>query len=214
MGNVAKNIESMQEVLDVVRVEVCGDNRLLSNIIPILQRHFKKSESWCRNAFNVLRDIGKVYVVYEKKSSAAPQVRIISVNGNITEEDAKMFDFDKEVHRFIKEKDKLKKDLESYRRVAEYSRNELAKVEKKLFDLMQEYGVVNTVADGWRVQIKKRPKSIIIEDESLLPDDVFKVTKQPSKTEIKKRIQAGHYIQGAKIESAGEYLHITQDKDG
>lgn len=71
-----------------------------------------------------------------------------------------------------------------------------------------------TEIDGFEVTVKigDAPKSVVIKDETLIPDEYFEVKRQVSKTLIKEALKAGKDVSGASLESVNKTLRMKLNK--
>lgn len=72
-----------------------------------------------------------------------------------------------------------------------------------------ELADVQTLESGtFKVSLAKKPASVQIEDESLVPAAFFDIKPTINKTRVKEAIQAGEAVPGCKLESNGFSLRI------
>ena len=58
------------------------------------------------------------------------------------------------------------------------------------------------------VSIVKRGRSVVILDESLIPEELCRIKKEPDKVAIKDALFAGEYVPGATLNNGSETLRI------
>lgn len=103
----------------------------------------------------------------------------------IKELDGKAFSIECEIKRL----QALKKQNDTF----------VEKLKENIAKAMETFEIDEIKTDLIKINFRKS-KSVIIEDVELLPNDCVKIEKKPiSKTEIKKRIEAGEFITGATI---------------
>jgi len=64
-----------------------------------------------------------------------------------------------------------------------------------------------TVSNG-TASLTAKPQSVEIIDEGLLPENFFRIKKEPNKTLIGERLKAGEDVPGAQLSNGGETLTI------
>jgi len=97
---------------------------------------------------------------------------------------------------------KAKKDAaKSLNEQAKAIENKAMRLMDYLDENMKRNGITEIVCPYFTVKYRKNPPSVIIDDDSLLPSDmiVTKTTTAPDKIAIKKAIQAGGSVSGARI---------------
>lgn len=95
----------------------------------------------------------------------------------------------------------LKERSERYSRKAETIRS-LA------FDLMQAADRPKVELPVATLSIRKGVNSVIVEDERQLPQGYFRIERVPLKPEIKKALEAGEAIPGARLERGPDGLSV------
>jgi hypothetical protein len=68
-----------------------------------------------------------------------------------------------------------------------------------LLSNMQRTGITRIECPGFSVSLAKCPASVEITDESLLPDNFFRVKKEPNKSDIKAFLQEHGALDGARL---------------
>ena len=58
------------------------------------------------------------------------------------------------------------------------------------------------------ISLSNKPKSVVITDVEKIPDNYFRVKKEPNKTEIKAALEAGETIEGATMSNGGTTIQI------
>ena len=116
--------------------------------------------------------------------------KCLSIGALIREKLAEAEAMKAEAQRILK---RYNTETNAVKRLKEYLVNNM-QVGEKLKD--------NRVSIGWR-----ESRSVVVTDESKLPEDCFRIVRELSKTEVKKRIESGDEIDGAHIQEK-HYIQI------
>ena len=69
-------------------------------------------------------------------------------------------------------------------------------------------GMDKVKSDLFTISIRKAPASVVIDDELLIDDKYYKITKAVSKTLIKEALQNGDIVDGARLDKTNTTLTI------
>ena len=77
-----------------------------------------------------------------------------------------------------------------------------------IFRLMQASGINRHRTTEGNLSVGNAPEKVIITDESAIPDEFMRTTKEPNKTAIKDALKAGNDVSGATMSNGGLSLTI------
>jgi hypothetical protein len=84
-----------------------------------------------------------------------------------------------------------------------------ADARKKLAQIaLTEAGIRKLERPAYTASLSATPASVVITDDSALPDELCRIKREPDKTAIKKALQAGDEVRGASLSNGGETLTI------
>lgn len=78
-------------------------------------------------------------------------------------------------------------------------RNRIADIKGYVQENLEAMGKDKVTSGIFKWSIQANAPSVNILDESLIPDDYWKIERKPMKTEIKKAIEAGELTEGAEL---------------
>lgn len=78
-------------------------------------------------------------------------------------------------------------------------RNRIADIKGYVQENLEAMGKDKVTSGIFKWSIQANAPSVNILDESLIPDDYWKIERKPMKTEIKKAIEAGELTKGAEL---------------
>ena len=76
-----------------------------------------------------------------------------------------------------------------------------------LLDNMQACGITKIESPYFVISLQKSPESVVVDDESVIPDDYCKFTKTVDKSLVKQALRDGYDIPGCHLES-GTHVRI------
>lgn len=59
-----------------------------------------------------------------------------------------------------------------------------------------------------KISVVNSPDKVIVTDESAIPDEFCKITREPNKTAIKTAIKNGQYVSGATLSNGGTTIQV------
>lgn len=78
-------------------------------------------------------------------------------------------------------------------------RNRIADIKGYVQENLEAMGKDKVISGIFKWSIQANAPSVNIIDESLIPDDYWKIERKPMKTEIKKAIEAGELTEGVEL---------------
>lgn len=109
--------------------------------------------------------------------------------------------------RLLAESDYLDMQAKEWAARASRRKRDAERVEELARSLADAYQLatgkarVDTADGSWIKAVVRTSSAVCVDDIDALPDDLVRVTKQAEKAEIKRRIEAGETVPGARIES-------------
>jgi predicted nuclease with TOPRIM domain len=74
--------------------------------------------------------------------------------------------------------------------------------------LMDWAGIKSLALPEAKISVVNSPEKVIITDESAIPDDFMRVTKEPNKAAIKTAMKSGSIIPGATLSNGGTTISV------
>jgi hypothetical protein len=79
---------------------------------------------------------------------------------------------------------------------------------KLLFKVMEMAGIRSKVFPYSTLSIANGQQHVIITDEAIIPDVLFRIKREPDKARIKEMLKAGQTVRGAELSNAEPHLTI------
>jgi hypothetical protein len=76
------------------------------------------------------------------------------------------------------------------------------------FKLMQHINLPKLVLDEATLSIRNGPRKVIITDETALPDNCWRIKREPALDQIRKLINSGETVNGAELSNAEPVLSV------
>jgi hypothetical protein len=74
--------------------------------------------------------------------------------------------------------------------------------------LMDFAGIRSVSLTEAKISVVNSPEKVIITDESAIPDDFMRITKEPNKAAIKTALKSGSIISGATLSNGGSTISV------
>ena len=148
--------------------------------------------------YNILEEFSKLYYEIEQEDGVIEDDTLTRLNINYEQKDDALKQISLLVLKARSEQSIIKLEIErlnKLKKIAELKEDRFIKLIKTIFETYNlqkaELGTVNITT--------RASKSVDIFDETLIPKDLCTVKYTPSKSEIKKLLDAGISVEGAKI---------------
>lgn len=69
-------------------------------------------------------------------------------------------------------------------------------------------GIKSVALPEAKIFVVKSPDKLIVVDESAIPDEYMKITKEPNKAAIRNAIKSGKYINGVTLSNGGQTIAV------
>ena len=89
-------------------------------------------------------------------------------------------------------------------------RARLANIRDIIEQLLTALEVTSARAKYGAASLRMGPPSVVLLDADLIPDDLCKITREPIKTDIRERIEAGEDVPGAAMSNPAPVLQIRR----
>ncbi len=124
--------------------------------------------------------------------------------------------------RFDSIMDRLLSDMRDNEALAEASSQRIGKIRERqtrlthraqflrslMHRLLTLTGLRSVALAEAKISVVNSPEKVIITDESAIPDELMKITKEPNKTAIKNAIKSGQVIPGATMSNGGTTISV------
>lgn len=104
------------------------------------------------------------------------------------------------INTFKKERAHIKERIEELSRISQSLSNQETRLKEMLDQTCVALNMDELSGSEYRVKRVLSPARVVIADETVLPDDFFKISKSPDKTRIKDALKAGESVEGCSLE--------------